>query len=233
MKALATAAQTEIQGGGVNEFQLQNPAFKERISTGVTEINKETDASLDLQSIGFKTRNKGEYFTEKINEIDQEFKKFDLDKDTLYGDNVTDETLKSTGCGLNEVAHEIGNKQPVLESRDLLSEPIHHVLYPNKNIKPVDDTAHLIKPTTLAEPMGSPKEEKKSGIKPKEQGMWVRYTRVTKASGKVPEAHPSKVQREALHNTDPCPLKRQNASLDDVLVSIPVAVADQQPRRTA
>ena len=73
------------------------------------------------------------------------------------------------------MAHEIGNEQPVLESHDLLSEPTHHVLYQNKNIKLADDTTHLIKPTTLAEPMGSPKEEKKSGIKPKEQGTWVRY----------------------------------------------------------
>ena len=108
----------------------------------------------------------------------------------MYGDNVTDETLKSTGCGINEVAHERGNEQPVLESRDLLSEPTHHVLYKNKNTKPADDTAHLSKPTTLAESMGSPKEEKKNGIKPKEQGTWVRYSRVTKASGKVPKAHP-------------------------------------------
>ena len=151
----------------------------------------------------------------------------------MNGDNVTDETQKSPGCGINEVAHEIGNEQPVLESRDLLSEPIHHVLYPNKNTKPADVTTHLIKPTTLAEPMSSPTEEKKSGIKPKEQGTWVRYTRVTKASGKVLEAHPSEARREALHNTDPRPLKRQNASLDDVFVSILAAVADEQPRRIA
>ena len=232
-KAPATAAQTESQGGRVNEFQLQNPAFKEKINTDVTEINKETDASLDLQSIGFTAGNKGEYFTEKINEIDEELRKFELDKDTLNGDNITDETPKSQGCGINEVAHEVGNEKPVLESRDLLSEPIHHVLYPNKNTKPADVTAHFIKPTTLAEPRSRPEEEKKNRIKCKEQGTWVRYTRVTKASGKVPEAHPSDAGREALHSTDPRPLKRQNASLDDVFVSIPAAVADEQPRRTA
>lgn len=43
---------------------------KEKLSMGVTEINKETNASLDLQSIGVKDENQGEYFIEKINEID-------------------------------------------------------------------------------------------------------------------------------------------------------------------
>lgn len=42
-----------------------------------------------------------------------------------------------------------------------------------------EDKAHSFKPTTLAETMGSPKAEKKSKVsrpKPKEQGMWIRYT---------------------------------------------------------
>nr|POE61475.1 hypothetical protein CFP56_37779 [Quercus suber]POF24230.1 hypothetical protein CFP56_12645 [Quercus suber] len=53
-----------------------------------------------------------------------------------------------------------------------------------------EEKAHLIKPTILAAPAGSPKKEKQNGIKPKEQGTWVRYTRLTKADGKVPEAYP-------------------------------------------
>ena len=87
----------------------------------------------------------------------------------------------------------------------------------------------------LAEALGSSKAEKKSQLsvpKPKEQGMWVRYTPVTKASGKVPEAHPLEVRREALHTTDPCPHKCQNVSHNDVLVSIPTVVDDVQPRQT-
>ena len=87
-----------------------------------------------------------------------------------------------------------------------------------------EDRAHIIKPITLADTIGSPKAEKKSQLnvsKPKEQGTWVRYTRVTKASGKVPEAHSPEVRREALHTTDPRHHKRQNVSHDDVLISTP------------
>lgn len=67
---------------------------------------------------------------------------FDLEKDTLYGETVIAEALKSSGS--NEVALEVANEQPALESRDLLSEQTHHVLYPNKNTKPVESPVPLI-----------------------------------------------------------------------------------------
>ena len=123
------------KSGGVTDFQLQNPTLKAKLTTGVIEFNKETNASLDLQSIGVKVGNQGEYFTEKINEIDQELRKFDLEKDTLYGEVVTAEALKSSGCRSNEVTPKVENVQPTLKSHNLLSEHAHHVLYPNKNTK--------------------------------------------------------------------------------------------------
>lgn len=98
-----------------------------------------------------------------------------------------------------------------------------------------EDKAHFFKPITLVDSMGSLKAEKKSnlsGSKPKEQGTWVRYTRVTKTSGQVPKVLSTEVRREALHTIDPCPHKRQNVSQDEVLYTILVAVADVQPRWT-
>ena len=56
-KATTTTVQGGTEGGGINEVQLQNPALKEKQCTCISEINKETDASLDLQPIGVKTRN--------------------------------------------------------------------------------------------------------------------------------------------------------------------------------
>ena len=75
---------------------------------------------------------------EKINEIDQELMKFDLEKDTFAGEAVSAEALKSSGCRINEATLEVENMQSVLESRDLISENNHQVLYPNKDTKPVE-----------------------------------------------------------------------------------------------
>nr|POE63831.1 hypothetical protein CFP56_48255 [Quercus suber] len=104
--AMVAAAQGGTQGGGIKEFQLQNPALKEKLK--------------------------------KINKIDQELRKFDLKKDTLYGETVTVEALKCSECRINEMALEVADKQPSWESRDLLSEQTRHMLYPNKNSKPAE-----------------------------------------------------------------------------------------------
>lgn len=98
---------------------------------------------MDLQSIGVKAKNQGEYFTEKINDIDQELRKFDLEKETLSGEAVTAKALKRSRCRINEAALEVENVKLALESHDLLSEHTHHVLYLNKNTKPAESHVPL------------------------------------------------------------------------------------------
>ena len=60
-----------------------------------------------------------------------------MEKDTLSGEAVTAKALESSGCRINEAALKIEPVKPTLESRDLLSEHTHHVLYSIKNTKPV------------------------------------------------------------------------------------------------
>ena len=96
--------------------------------------------------------------------------------------------------------------------------------------------AHITKPISLPKTTENAKAIKKIKVravpKPKEQGTWVRYTRVTKATNQVPEAHLVEENRNPSHASNPRPSKRQNVSKDEVLYQITAVAADVQPRRT-
>nr|POE88451.1 wall-associated receptor kinase-like 17 [Quercus suber] len=74
-----TAVKGGAPGGGGEEFQFQNNTPNEGAITGVTEVNA-NKTNLEGQSFRGGIANQGEYFAEKINEIDKELKKFDLEK---------------------------------------------------------------------------------------------------------------------------------------------------------
>ena len=96
--------------------------------------------------------------------------------------------------------------------------------------------AHITEPISLPKTTENAKAIKKSKVgavpKPKEQGTWVRYTRVTKATNQFPAALLAEENRNPSHSSDPRPSKCQNISKDVVLCQIPAAVADVHPRRT-
>ena len=61
-----------------------------------------------------------------------------MEKDTLFGEAVTAEALKSLECRINKVVLEVEPVQLALESRDLLCEHTHHMLYSIKKTKPAE-----------------------------------------------------------------------------------------------
>lgn len=116
---------------------------------------------------------------------------------------------------------------------------------PARDCKSTTKVAQVAKPngkTHITEPISLPKTTENAKAikkikvravpKPKEQGTWVRYTRVTKATNQVPEAHLVEENRNPSHTSNPRPSKRQNVSKDEVLYQITAVAADVQPRRT-
>jgi len=135
LKIAAVAARGRTQGGEINEFQFQNIKSQEKTVTTDIEINKE--ASLDAHAIREETVNHREYFMEKINEIDQELRKFDLEKDSHYGRAVTAEILIDPEGMVDELAKTKETEQLATEARKLLSE---HTLKASANHVPITQT---------------------------------------------------------------------------------------------
>ena len=71
--------------------------------------------------------------------------------------------------------------------------------------------AHITEPISLPKTTENAKAIKKIKVravpKPKEQGTWVRYTRVTKATNQVPETHLVEENRNPSHASNPRPSK--------------------------
>lgn len=111
------------------------------------EVNADKEASLDRHAIRGGIVIQGEYFSEKINEINQDLKMFDLEKGN-QGGHVTDETPIILDCLFHEAAEESRIPQTLVDTRELLSEPTHHVPLSSEN--PKKETPHL--PPTQAKP---------------------------------------------------------------------------------
>ena len=107
--------------------------------TDVTEVNA-NKTSLEGRSIRGGIAIQGEYFVEKINEIDKELKKFDFEKGNQEG-HITKDAHKISECLVNEVAAENGIPQNLMDSRKLLSEPTNHV--PQLSENPKKATPHV------------------------------------------------------------------------------------------
>ena len=137
LKIVAVAAPGRTQGGEINEFQFQNIKSQEKKVTTDIEINKETEASWDVHAIRGETMNHGEYFMEKINEIDRELSKFDLENDSHYGRAVTAEILIDPEGMVDELAKTKETEQLATEARELLSE---HTLKASANHVPITQT---------------------------------------------------------------------------------------------
>lgn len=119
------AARGGAHGGGGKEFQFQKNTPNEGDVMNVTEVNA-NKTSLEGHLIRGGIAIQGEYFAEKINEIDKELKKFDLEKGNQEG-YVTEEAHKISECLVNEEAAEYGIPQNLMDSCELLSETTHHV----------------------------------------------------------------------------------------------------------
>nr|POE50644.1 hypothetical protein CFP56_00102 [Quercus suber] len=127
-------------GGGGKEFQFHNSTHNEGAVTGISEVNADKETSVEGHSIRGGLAIQGEYFVEKINEIDQELMKFDLEKGN-YGGHVTNETPIISDCLFNEVVKESRIPQTLVDTCELLSEPSHHV--PLSSANPKKDTLHM------------------------------------------------------------------------------------------
>ncbi|KAL0000754.1 hypothetical protein SO802_014535 [Lithocarpus litseifolius] len=132
-RATQTAARGGAHGGGGKEFQFQNNTLNDGAVTGVTEVNADRDR-LEGHSIRGGIANQGEVFAEKLNEIDQELKRFDLEK-VNQGGHVTEETPIISECLFHEVTEESRIPQNLMDTRELLSEPTHHVPLSSENPK--------------------------------------------------------------------------------------------------
>jgi len=104
---------------------------------------------------------------------------------------------------------------------------------PTRLVKPegkAQPNGSILLPSSVGSPLAE-KKEKSTSQKPKEQGTWVRLPRPTKIPIKGADDCVVETKREPIQKADPRPSKHQNTSEDDVLCSIPAAVAVVQPRR--
>lgn len=101
----------------------------------ISEITEEKDASLELHLTRGGTVNQEEYFAEKINEIDQELGKFDLENDIQYASAVTNEMPIILDCMINKLAEKTKLAQPLVDTCELLSEHKRHVPFSTGNPK--------------------------------------------------------------------------------------------------
>nr|POF10774.1 hypothetical protein CFP56_03445 [Quercus suber] len=146
-KAPQTAVKGGAHGSGGEEFQFQNNTPNEGAVTGVTEVNADK-TNLEGQSFIGGIANQGEYFAERINEIDKELKKFDLEKGN-QGEHVIEETHTISDCLLNEAVEVSGISQNLGDTRELLSEPSPYVPLLSEN--PKEATPH--EPLNQAKPI--------------------------------------------------------------------------------
>lgn len=148
-----------------------------------------------------------------------------------------EETLQKIDdeLGLNSAAEDsvsilvtIDAPLEIPSARDSVSHSISTQL-----LKP-EGKDHPIGPILLPNSVESPQAKKKglaTGLKPKEQGTWVRIPRATKTPNKDADVRGTEGRRDPIQTTDPRPSKCLNASQDAVLCTLPAAVADVQPRR--
>ncbi|KAK9984667.1 hypothetical protein SO802_034192 [Lithocarpus litseifolius] len=113
-----------------------------RVKVRELEANggKQEKSGLNTTAATTRGRNQGE----KINEIDQELRKFDLEKDSHHGRAVTVEIPITTKGMVNESAKARDIKQPVAEARELSSEHTLHMSFSTISLKAEQELGDLI-----------------------------------------------------------------------------------------
>nr|POE70274.1 hypothetical protein CFP56_60499 [Quercus suber] len=219
-----TAVKGGAPGGGGEEFQFQNNTPNEEAITGVTEVNA-NKTNLEGQSFRGGIPNQGEYFAEKINEIDKELKKFDLEKGNQR-EYVTEETHTISDCLLNEAVEISGISQNLGDTRELLSESSPHVPLLSEN--PKEATPHV--PLTQAKPIA------KSGLQDTyAASTWKRIPRGKNVESYEPLSSQT-LKRSGVDIEDhEVPRKKQQVSHDDGKTHILLAEKlqnDGKPRKS-
>nr|XP_023897166.1 uncharacterized protein LOC112009054 [Quercus suber] len=133
-----TAAQKVTQGGGLMEdrtSEINEPITREEDVMEVTQPRATTGENSESLQLEREAENQGDYFEEKINEIDSDLMKFELKKDSGNGCAVNKETAVDLE-GETENSGEMLNILPRgLEASEKFKENKKHVTEEEENPK--------------------------------------------------------------------------------------------------
>nr|POF14632.1 putative ribonuclease h protein [Quercus suber] len=133
-----TAARKATQGGGPMEdriSEVNEPIIREEDVTEVTQPRVPTGENSESLQLEREARNQGDYFEEKINEIDLDLMKFEMKKDSGNGNVVNKEAAVDLE-GETENSGEMLNILPRgLEASEEFTENRRHVTEEDENPK--------------------------------------------------------------------------------------------------